>query len=78
MLGIIVMLACTGSAESGKESDACTEEIVEVQAEVAPGWTPAAGCQSLCAATDEDGRAYLDCYLTTENQPICQYGVICD
>ena len=77
MLGVIVWLACTGSPDSAKESSGCTDELVEEEAEWDLGWTPAAGCEGLCAETDAEGRAYLDCYLTTENLPICQYGTTC-
>lgn len=78
MLGFIVMLACTGAEDSVKESEGCKEELFEVPAEGMPGWTPAAGCESLCAATDDAGHPYVDCYLTSDEMPICQYGTTCD
>ena len=78
MLWFIGVLACTGAEESAKESEGCKENIVEEEAETMPGWTPAAGCDGLCAAADGEGRPYLDCYLTSENLPICQYGTGCE
>lgn len=78
MMVLWLWIACAQKEDTAKTDSACDpSRYAEVEAEPMPGWTPAAGCDVLCAATDSEGRSYSACYLTPEGAAICQYGEPC-
>lgn len=71
---VVFLLSCGRAPESA----GCDKsELVEIPGQVAPGWTPAAGCTVVCEDTDGGGLEYSDCYLTPDNSVVCQYKPDC-
>lgn len=73
----IWLIAC--AATGGEKPDSSCEEqpLVELPGEIPDGWTPAAGCTTVCEGTDGGGLSYIGCYLTTEGAVTCQFRSDC-
>ena len=76
----ILLSACSGGKESTPDAgdSACdADRYATTEPGGMPGWTPEAGCEVLCEATDAEGRAYSGCFLSEDQFPICEYGEPC-
>jgi hypothetical protein len=80
---LLLLLACpsdksTDSTDSGRPLGGGCYPLWEIEAQPPPGWTPQAGCESVCQDVDSEGLMYADCYIDTENRVFCQYEPPCD
>lgn len=75
MLLLLWIIAC--EKEEPRVLGGC-DSFKEFEEQPAPGWTSASGCRTVCQDVDAGGLVYADCYVTSDNQVMCQYYPACD